>query len=62
MMEQNHEISATTSDGTKLVCMALVNMHEKMMAEKASAAKMKDASAASEIWVDYVTRYLSVPF
>jgi hypothetical protein len=62
MMSQNHEVAATTTDGTKLVCMTLSGMHDKMMAQKMAAAKAKDPADASQQWVDYTMRYLSVPF
>ncbi len=62
MMTQNHEMAATAADGTKLVCMALTDMHAMMMKQETMASKAKDAPAASQMWVDWGMKLLNVPF
>ena len=62
MMTQNHEMTATTADGTKLICMSISAMPAMMKKQEAMAAKAKDASAASEMWVDWGMKLLTIPF
>ena len=62
MMSHNHEMTATTADGMKLICMSLSDIHSMMMREQAMASKAKDASAASEMWVDWGMKLLTIPF
>ncbi len=62
MMTQNHEMTATTTDGTKLICMSISEMPAMMKKQETMASKAKDASAASEMWVDWGMKLLTIPF